>query len=262
MGTAAAASARPAPFPAGRAHNRVVREKPVPRLARPAIGRRGAWLRSARSGHRSGSHRGITRNEPNTSAIHILVKPTRADLITNLVINTDRRTYHLELRSTEKTYMASVSWAYAEDQLIALRRQNAAAEAAMPVATGVDINALNFRYRIEGDDPAWRPLRAFDDGRQVFIEFPAGIGQGEMPPLWVIGAAGGAELVNYRVQGNHMIVDRLFAAAELRLGGEHQKKVRIVRTDGVRSGPLSWMRSSGGASQATNAWSDSGGQQS
>ena len=28
------------------------------------------------------------------------------------------------------------------------------------------------------------------------------------------------------------IYDRLFAAAELRLGGEHQKKVRIVRTDG------------------------------
>ena len=167
-----------------------------------------------------------------TKRVHILVKPTRPDLVTNLIINTDRRTYHLELRSDDKTYMASVSWAYAQDQLIALRRQNAAADAAAPVATGVDINALNFRYRIEGDNPAWRPLRAFDDGRQVFIEFPAGIGQGEMPPLWVIGAEGGAELVNYRVQGNHMIVDRLFAAAELRLGGEHQKKVRIVRTDG------------------------------
>ena len=122
--------------------------------------------------------------------IHILVKPTRPDLVTNLVINTDRRTYHLELRSDEKTYMASVSWAYPQDQLIALRRQNAAAEAAAPVATGVDINALNFRYRVEGDSPAWRPLRAFDDGRQVFIEFPAGIAQGEMPPLWVIGAEG------------------------------------------------------------------------
>ena len=167
-----------------------------------------------------------------TKRMHILLKPTRADLVTNLVINTDRRTYHLELRSTEKTYMASVSWAYAQDQLIALRRQNAAADAAMPVATGVDINALNFRYRIEGDNPAWRPLRAFDDGRQVFIAFPTGIGQGEMPPLWVIGPEGGAELVNYRIQGNHMIVDRLFAAAELRLGGEYQKKVRIVRTDG------------------------------
>jgi type IV secretion system protein VirB9 len=164
--------------------------------------------------------------------VHILVKPTRADLITNLVVNTDRRTYHLELHSDEKTYMASVSWAYADDQLIALRRQNATAEAASPVATGVDINALNFRYRIEGDNPAWRPLRAFDDGRQVFIEFPSAIGQGELPPLWVIGAEGDGQLVNYRVRGNHMIVDRLFAAAELRLGGKQQKNVRIVRTDG------------------------------
>jgi len=172
---------------------------------------------------------GPTRRE------HILVKPTRADLTTNLVINTDRRTYHLELRSAEKTYMASVSWAYPADQLIALRGQSAEAEAAAPIASGVDIDALNFRYRIEGDSPAWRPLRAFDDGRQVFIEFPTGIAQGEMPPLWVIGAEGGAELVNYRVRGDHMIVDRLFAAAELRLGGQHQQKVRIVRTDGVHT---------------------------
>jgi type IV secretion system protein VirB9 len=164
--------------------------------------------------------------------VHILVKPTRADLATNLVINTDRRTYHLELRSAEKTYMASVSWAYPQDQLIALRGQNGVADTAAPIAAGIDINALNFRYRIEGDNPAWRPVRAFDDGRQVFIEFPAGIGQGEMPPIWIIGAEGGAELVNYRVQGRHMIVDRLFAAAELRLGGEHQQKIRIIRTDG------------------------------
>ena len=164
--------------------------------------------------------------------VHILVKPTRADLVTNLIINTDRRTYHLELHSDDKTYMASVSWAYAQDQLIALRQQNAAAEATTPVATGVDLNALNFRYRIEGDDPPWRPLRAFDDGRQVFIEFPTGISQGELPPLWVIGAEGDGQLVNYRVRGNHMIVDRLFAAAELKLGGKHQEVVRIVRTDG------------------------------
>ena len=167
-----------------------------------------------------------------TKRVHILVKPSRADLLTNLVINTDRRTYHLEMRSAERTYMASVSWSYAADQLIALRQQNARAETAQPVASGIDLDALNFRYRVEGDTPAWRPLRAYDDGRQVFVEFPRGIAQGEMPPLWVIGAAGGAELVNYRVRGRYMIVDRLFAAAELRLGGEHQKMVRIVRTDG------------------------------
>jgi len=164
--------------------------------------------------------------------VHILVKPSRPDLLSNLVINTDRRTYHLEMRSSEHTYMASLSWAYAADQLIALRQQNAQAEAAQPVASGVDLEALNFRYQIEGDTPPWRPSRAYDDGRQVFIEFPRGIAQGEMPPLWVIGPEGGAELVNYRVRGHFIIVDRLFAAAELRLGGEHQKMVRIVRTDG------------------------------
>jgi type IV secretion system protein VirB9 len=166
--------------------------------------------------------------------VHILVKPTRPDISTNLVINTDRRTYHLELRSTEKTYMASVSWIYPQDQLIALRRHNAFAEAAAPVDTALDINSLHFRYAIEGDNPPWRPLRAFDDGRRVYIEFPRGIAQGEMPPLFIIGPAGkAAELVNYRVRANHMIVDRLFAAAELRLGDQDSElRVRIVRTDG------------------------------
>lgn len=165
-----------------------------------------------------------------TRQIHILVKPTRADLMTNLVINTNMRTYHMELRSTERTYMASVSWQYPQDQLIALRRQNAEAQAAQPVASGVDLANVNFRYAIEGDRAPWRPLRAFDDGRQVFIEFPRGIGQGEMPPLFVVGPEGNtSELVNYRVRGHHMIVDRLFAAAELRFGSGREQKRRQDR---------------------------------
>jgi type IV secretion system protein VirB9 len=166
---------------------------------------------------------------------HILLKPTQAGLATNLVINTDRHTYHLELRATEKTYMASVSWTYPLDQLIAIRGQNKAAESQAPLATGIDVTALNFRYRLEGDNPAWRPVRAFDDGKQVFIAFPSGIAQGEIPPLWIIGPQGDGQLVNYRVRGTYIIVDRLFAAAELRLGAEPQQTVRIVRTDGTPS---------------------------
>jgi type IV secretory pathway VirB9-like protein len=56
-----------------------------------------------------------------------------------------------------------------------------------------------------------------------------------MPPLFVIGQDGKPELVNYRAYKNVLIVDRLFAAAELRLGGEKQQKVRVVRNDGRRS---------------------------
>ncbi len=166
--------------------------------------------------------------------VHILVKPTMPDLQTNLIINTDKRTYLLELHSTPKTYMASVSWQYPEDQIFALKQQNAEANAATPIAAGINISALNFRYAIEGDNPPWRPLRAFDDGKEVYIEFPSRIAQGNMPPLFVVGPTGGSELVNYQVQGNYYIVDQLFAAAELRLGGKGgQQVVRIVRTDGV-----------------------------
>jgi type IV secretion system protein TrbG len=166
------------------------------------------------------------------SRVHILVKPTRADLATNLIINTDRRTYHLELRATPATYMASVSWTYPQDQLIAVRGSNAFAINAAPVAAGIDLAALNFNYAISGDKPSWRPLRAYDDSIRVFVEFPETIAQGDMPPLFVIGPGGDGELVNYRVSGRHMIVDQLFAAAELRLGGKHgTKAVRIIRAN-------------------------------
>ncbi|PTD25495.1 P-type conjugative transfer protein TrbG [Sphingomonas fennica] len=162
--------------------------------------------------------------------IHILVKPTRADIATNLVINTDRRTYHLELRATSATYMAAVSWTYPHDELIALRAAAQEQERMRPIASGLDVNALNFRYRIDGDRTEWRPLRVFDDGRQVFVEFGEEIARGEMPPLFVVGEDGSAELVNYRVAGRYMIVDRLFDAAELRLDTKKtEKRVRIRR---------------------------------
>jgi len=160
--------------------------------------------------------------------VHILVKPTRPDIATNLVINTDRRTYHIELRARPRVYMASVSWTYPADELIALRKAGEAAALAAPVAEAMVLERLNFDYRISGDKPTWRPVRVFDDGRQTLVEFPPDIAQGEMPPFFVIGASGAAELVNYRVSGRYLIVDRLFGKAELRLGaGRRQQRVEI-----------------------------------
>ena len=159
---------------------------------------------------------------------HILVKPSAVGLRTNLVITTDRRVYHIQLESTARTAMASISWTYPQDELLALRRGEGSPPPG-PVTGGIAVDALNFGYRIEGDDPPWRPIRAFDDGSQVFIEFPSSLAQGEAPPLFVRGEGGRAELVNYRVRGRYYVVDRLFAAAELRLGERRQQVVRIVR---------------------------------
>ncbi|MBX9898012.1 MAG: P-type conjugative transfer protein TrbG [Qipengyuania sp.] len=163
--------------------------------------------------------------------VHILVKPFSSGLRTNLIITTDRRAYHLQLESTAKTAMAALSWTYPQDELIAIRRATEQERAAAPIAAGLAIEQLSFGYAITGDTPPWRPLRAFDDGRQTFIEFPASIAVGEAPPLFVVGAGGEAQLVNYRMSGRFYVVDRLFDAAELRLGGKKQAIVRITREE-------------------------------
>jgi type IV secretion system protein VirB9 len=175
-----------------------------------------------------------TSGEGKEAMVHILVKPIQPELTTNLLITTDRRTYHLEMLSSEQTYMASVSWTYGPAELVAIKKEKSEAELAAGAAVepGVKPEQLRFRYRIEGDAP-WRPLSVFDDGSKVYIQFPAGIRESEAPPLFVVGPDGKPALVNYRMRGATYIVDRLFAAAELRLGTAPQRLVRIVRTDAV-----------------------------
>jgi type IV secretion system protein VirB9 len=161
-----------------------------------------------------------------TRRVHILVKPSRPDLTTNLVVTTDRRTYMLELRSDQKPYMPAVAWAYPQPP--ASQRQAVPAKPVIPA-----VAARNYRYGLTGDNPPWKPVAVYDDGRRVYVEFPRGIVQGEMPPIFVIGADGEAQITNSRIYQNVLIVDRLFGAAELRLGsGKQQQTVRIVRTDG------------------------------
>jgi type IV secretion system protein VirB9 len=164
-----------------------------------------------------------------TGQAHVLVKPNAEKLATNLVVMTDRRVYHIELTSLAGPAMAEVSWRYPADLIL----QNQPAPGPFVEDKPFSPAELNFRYKISGDSPEWRPHRAFDDGHQVFIEMPDAIAKMEAPPLFVIGDDG-AELVNYRVQGHYYVVDRLFAKAELRLGASWKKKT--VRID--RTGPL------------------------
>ncbi|WP_180899672.1 P-type conjugative transfer protein TrbG [Martelella soudanensis] len=163
----------------------------------------------------------------NSRRVHILVKPTRPDITTNLVVTTDRRTYMIELRARESLYMPSVAWAYPAPP--AGQHQSVPAAPIIPAEA-----ARKYRYglQVQGDSPPWRPVSVFDDGRRVYVVFPAGIAQGEMPPLFVLGSDGEPQIVNSRIHRNVLIVDRLFGAAELRLGsGEHQQVVRVVRIE-------------------------------
>jgi len=163
---------------------------------------------------------------------HILIKPTQAGLKTNLVITTSLRAYHLEMHAFEETYMAAVSWRYADQQLMTRVMRADSVPAPVASSTGsLPIERLKFRYDLYGDFPHWRPERVFDDGRKVYIQFPDRLDQGEAPALFVVGRDGKSQLVNYRMSGTYFVVDRLFARAELRLGEKHQDVVTILRND-------------------------------
>lgn len=155
-------------------------------------------------------------SEPRTI---VLVKPQTAALRTNIVLLTDRRTYIIEaISQSGSTYAAQVAWSYPQG--------------AGPSIAGMPIERLNFSYRIRtvrGRTPVWSPARVFDDGRRTWIEFAPGVAAAEMPPLFVI-TGEGAELVNYRVQGQRYMIDRVFDRAELRLGTRSPVIVRIDRT--------------------------------
>jgi type IV secretion system protein VirB9 len=168
-----------------------------------------------------------------TKQVHVLAKPYASGLKTNLVITTDRRSYHLELQSTPDTFMAAVSWTYPQDNIV--KQAAAIVPAPSPTEGIAAIENLHFDYAISGDAVAWKPVRAFDDGTRVFIEFPAALAQGDAPPLFVSGPNGNHDLVNYRVRGNYYVVDQLFTQAELRLGQNHQQVVKIRRTVPVQT---------------------------
>ncbi|HEY0870866.1 MAG TPA: P-type conjugative transfer protein TrbG [Acidothermaceae bacterium] len=177
--------------------------------------------------------RGSSAVGPNEQQ-HIYIKPTRPDLDTTLCINTDRRSYILELHSYDEAWMAAVAWRYPQDEVAQLEstldQQQMLAQSSTP--TGVSIDKLNFGYGIAvlSGRPQWVPVQVFDDTHKTYIRFPAAMLDREAPALFVVSSSGDTQLVNYRVKNDTYIVDRLFEDAELRLGQQTQEIVRIVRT--------------------------------
>jgi type IV secretion system protein TrbG len=173
-----------------------------------------------------------------TAQTLLLVKPRRAGLQTNLVITTDQRIYSLDLSSTESsTYHTMIAWNYPFGDAVMIRNQVAQqqVQAQAILATGIDLMKANFNYLIlkqkHARTPPWCPVRAFDDGRKTYIQFPPKVSVTEAPPLFVMGTHGDAQLVNYRVKGDWYIVDRLFDNAELRIGESPQSIIGIQRSD-------------------------------
>ena len=170
---------------------------------------------------------------------HLIIKPMDVGLETSLIVTTNRRAYHLRLRSHRSEYMPQVSFTYPEEaqakwDAIQRREKQERTDNTLP-ATGEYLGDLSFDYELSGS-ASWKPVRVYNDGRKTIIEMPGTMQQTEAPTLLVVRKEGGlftddeTVLVNYRVQGNRYIVDTVFDRAILIAGvGSSQDRVTISR---------------------------------
>lgn len=169
----------------------------------------------------------------------VVVKPTDAGLTTNLFITTDRRTYSIQLKSTQRSWIPLLSFDYPDDvqrEWASYRQQQTEKVNATTMATGQNIEALDFGFKIRGDKPRWRPSRVYSDGQKTYIQFPSANFASDAPALVALGAGGGMfskpaeEIINYRVIGDRYVVDQVIDRVALISGvGSRQARVVIER---------------------------------
>ena len=170
---------------------------------------------------------------------HLIIKPLDVGLETSLVVTTNRRTYHIGLRSHRTEFLPRVGFIYGDEVAArweAIKRvQSQERQARTIPATGEYLGNLDFNYTLSGSAP-WKPLRVYNDGTKTIIEMPRAMAQTEAPTLLSIrdnGSPRGADetvLVNYRVQGNRYIVDAVLDHAILVTGvGRGQRKITLRR---------------------------------
>ena len=177
---------------------------------------------------------------------HVVVKPLRGDLTTNLVLTTSERVYLLNLRATNQANSANaaIAWEYPIEAPLDVEAILADPVRAAELGARLPLDELETRYRLEvrgflASRPAWMPEAVFDDGAKTYIRFPAIAAHVELPPLFVIGPDGEAHLVNYRVRGQTYVADQLFERGELRLGSQRVRITRQIPIGG--SGPVAPM---------------------
>jgi P-type conjugative transfer protein TrbG len=173
-----------------------------------------------------------------TAQTIISVKPADAGLRTNLVIATTSRLYEIMLVSNSLSYTGNVSFTYPEDvqsawQQYKMQTQQHIIDTTM--SNNQNLAALDFNYSMHGDHPSWHPIRIYSDGIKTYIQFPRAMLSGDGPALVSLANDGDLfssptkQIVNYRVEGDTYVVDRVLQHAALISGvGSNQDKIEIL----------------------------------
>ncbi len=183
----------------------------------------------------------------------LVIKPKATNLATNLVLTTDKRIYNIALVTSSTDYVRQAVFYYPADTDEAIQSamstalnqeaqntQNVIASSQSANGTDINLNDVNFNYKISGASPTWKPLRVFDDGTHTIIQFPSIVNSTELPALFVLDN-GQDQLVNFRKKTESdgtvdYVIDRIFTEAVLVSGvGSDQVKVVITNKNLDRS---------------------------
>jgi len=177
---------------------------------------------------------------PNAPVTHFKIKPTDAGLVSNLLVDTNLRTYSVKLVSTRLVWVPLTAFTYPDDvnrEWEGYRAATAGLGARGFGGGGGVSNAgdLDFGYKIGGDTPEWRPLRAYSDGSKTYIQFPHPVPTGDAPALVGLANDGGwfssasKQVLNYRTVEDRYVVDKVLDRAVLVVGvGSSQERVTIT----------------------------------
>ncbi len=167
---------------------------------------------------------------------HLVIKPLDNNLKTNLLVTTNRRSYHMNLKSHKTELMPEVSFIYPEDAIQKFRIKNQKHQSFMTnntiSSTNEYLGDLDFDYKVKGDSQIdWTPVRVYNNGVKTIIQLSEKTSYKEIPTLLVLDKSSSKEkLVNYRFVNNKFIVDAVFDTAVLIMGvGSDQEKVTITR---------------------------------
>lgn len=162
---------------------------------------------------------------------HVLIKPKVPGIFTSATLVTTKRTYQLTFRSSpmDGKWYQMVRWDHPEiivfQQLQEKKQQDTEAKfnkAETLTDDGTDIDKFNFNYRITGE-VGFKPLQVMDNGKFTWVRMPPNIP--ELPAVFAIGADDKAEMVNFTVKRDYIIVHRVAKGILLKIGKD---EVRIT----------------------------------
>jgi len=156
---------------------------------------------------------------PDQSKHYLFIKPLERDAVTNMNVVTTKRIYNFVLRTGRPGGPGAVyklRFVYPEKDADARLLAKAKDMAAMPTLAALKQHPelINFDYGFKGS-VLNKPGAVFDDGTKTYFRFA-----GDVPGIFLVMPGAAETLINYRREGDIIVVDQVAAQWTLRNGDE------------------------------------------